>query len=727
MKKRKLLSVLLATSLSVSLVMPTFAADVTQSEDTANGQVASKEITTREADTEWNVDDFTYEDIQGEDGAGNSAKITGLSDSGKAKRVVNPNLVMPNETKDGKTITAIADATGTDSYGLFGAENELLTSVILPEKIETIGNFSFRNCGLEEINFPETLTTIGQAAFQTNKLKNIILPDSVTTVGGGAFASNFALEKVKISKGMTVIPATFVGCIGVNIAPSFKEIEIPEGITTIDSNAFVGNSFEKVEIPKTVTQIKGSAFMQSDQHRTLKDVVLHEGLTSIGSSAFSYTLVKKIKIPSTVTTLNKAAFNFCAIDGEKVKIYAYDKKQVGSTTKFISESDNHTTVYALTEEISRAESLNEGDYKKADWVALCTKLEAAKAIDAKEDATVEEIRQASDDLEATIDALEKKSISKVTVSPKSLSEKGGEVQVTVEGNLDENVWYVLQKKETDGSYTSVDGDVKKAGVTFSLTIPENTEKKEVTYVLKVKDREPEANADNSGYNWDGATEATITVAAIPEEPTKPTKPADPSKPTNPSEPTDSSKPSGSNDPTVSTVKVSKINLSAISKKVAAGKKIKMLVSVAPSNASNKTVEWKTSNSKYATVNQSGVVSTKKAGAGKTVTVTATAKDGSGIKASYRLSILKDFVKSIKLKAKKTVKAGKSLKVKATVKTTGKKVNKKLKWTSSNEKYATVSSKGVVKAKKAGKGKTVRITAASTDGSNKKKVIKIKIK
>lgn len=89
--------------------------------------------------------------------------------------------------------------------------------------------------------------------------------------------------------------------------------------------------------------------------------------------------------------------------------------------------------------------------------------------------------------------------------------------------------------------------------------------------------------------------------------------------------------------------------------------------------------------------------------------------------------MKESVKSIKLKAKKTVKAGKSLKVKATVKTTGKKVNKKLKWTSSNVKYATVSSKGVVKAKKAGKGKIVKITASSTDGSNKKKVIKIKIK
>lgn len=724
MKKRKLLSVLLAASLSVSLVMPTFAADVTQSEDTANGQVASKEITTREADTEWNVDDFTYEDIQGEDGAGNSAKITGLSGSGKAKRVVNPNMVMPNETKDGKTITAIADATGTDTYGLFGAENELLTSVILPEKIETIGNFSFRNCGLEEINFPETLTTIGQAAFQTNKLKNIILPDSVTTVGAGAFASNFALEKVKISNNMTELPASFVGASGTVALENFKEITIPEGVTKIGSRAFTGNAFVKVEVPNSVTDIGSYAFSQVPTCKAMKEIILYEGLTSIGSYAFRHVPVKEIKLPSTVTTLNKNAFADCASGGEKVKIYAYNKNQIGSTKLFISESDNHTTVYALTEEISRAESLNEGDYKKADWAALCTKLEAAKAVDAKEDATVEEIRQASDDLEATIDALEKKSINKVTVSPKSLSEKGGEVQVTVEGNLDENVWYVLQKKETDGSYTSVDGDVKKAGVTFSLTIPENTEKKEVTYVLKVKDREPEANADNSGYNWDGATEATITVAAIPEEPTKPT---DPSKPTNPSEPTDPSKPSGSNDPTVSTVKVSKINLSAISKKVAAGKKIKMLVSVAPSNASNKTVEWKTSNSKYATVNQSGVVSTKKAGAGKTVTVTATAKDGSGIKASYRLSILKDSVKSIKLKAKKTVKAGKSLKVKATVKTTGKKVNKKLKWTSSNEKYATVSSKGVVKAKKAGKGKTVRITAASTDGSNKKKVIKIKIK
>lgn len=47
--------------------------------------------------------------------------------------------------------------------------------------------------------------------------------------------------------------------------------------------------------------------------------------------------------------------------------------------------------------------------------------------------------------------------------------------------------------------------------------------------------------------------------------------------------------------------------------------------------------------------------------------------------------------------------------------------------SSNKEYATVTSKGVIKALKAGKGKTVKITAKAKDGSGKKATIKIKIK
>lgn len=176
------------------------------------------------------------------------------------------------------------------------------------------------------------------------------------------------------------------------------------------------------------------------------------------------------------------------------------------------------------------------------------------------------------------------------------------------------------------------------------------------------------------------------------------------------------------------VKVTKVTISGPSKKLAAGKKVKLTAKVTPSNATNKAVTWKSSNKKYATVDSKGNVTLKKAGIGKTVTITATAKDGSKKKATYKIKIMKHAVKSIKLSAaSKSVKAGKTLKIKANIKTTGKTVNKTLKWTSSNTKYATVSSKGVVKAKKAGKGKSVTITATSTDGSNKKATIKIRIK
>lgn len=171
-----------------------------------------------------------------------------------------------------------------------------------------------------------------------------------------------------------------------------------------------------------------------------------------------------------------------------------------------------------------------------------------------------------------------------------------------------------------------------------------------------------------------------------------------------------------------------LQLTGISKIIAAGKKIQLIPEFIPEDVKNQELIWESSNPAYADVSPKGVVTTKKAGAGKSVTITAKTQDGSNLTAVYEINIVKHAVKSIKLKAKNTsVKVGKSVTVKATVKTTGKTANKTLRWSSSNEKYATVSKKGVVKTKKAGKGKTVKITAMATDGTGKKAVIKIKIK
>ena len=88
--------------------------------------------------------------------------------------------------------------------------------------------------------------------------------------------------------------------------------------------------------------------------------------------------------------------------------------------------------------------------------------------------------------------------------------------------------------------------------------------------------------------------------------------------------------------------------------------------------------------------------------------------------------MKGVVKKIKITESKTVKAGKTLKLKTKI-MASKGANKTLKWTSSNKKYATVSSSGKVKTLKAGKKKSVKITAMATDGSGKKATFTIKIK
>lgn len=179
--------------------------------------------------------------------------------------------------------------------------------------------------------------------------------------------------------------------------------------------------------------------------------------------------------------------------------------------------------------------------------------------------------------------------------------------------------------------------------------------------------------------------------------------------------------------TVENIKVSKITITTTtSNKIATGKKVTLKAIVTPSNAYNKGVTWKSSNTKVATVSSSGVVTTKKKMGGKTVTITATAKDGSGKKASYKIYVKKGIVKKVYISGVKSVKAGKKLYLKGkTSASSG--ANRTLKWSSSNTKYAKVSSKGTVTTYKAGKKKSVKITARAVDGSGKSKTVTIKIK
>ncbi len=174
------------------------------------------------------------------------------------------------------------------------------------------------------------------------------------------------------------------------------------------------------------------------------------------------------------------------------------------------------------------------------------------------------------------------------------------------------------------------------------------------------------------------------------------------------------------------VKAKGITIKGISHKIAQGKRIRLKAFFNPESTSNKKLKWTSSNTRIAKVNQDGLVTIMKKTGGKTVAIKATATDGSGVSATWKIKVMKGAVKAVKISGKKKVKAGKALKLKAKAKAS-KGANKKLIWISSNTRYATVNGSGKVFTKPAGKGKKVKITAMATDGSGKKKSIIIKIK
>jgi uncharacterized protein YjdB len=135
----------------------------------------------------------------------------------------------------------------------------------------------------------------------------------------------------------------------------------------------------------------------------------------------------------------------------------------------------------------------------------------------------------------------------------------------------------------------------------------------------------------------------------------------------------------------------------------------LVATITPSNATNQTVTWESSNTGVATVSSSGKVTGKKAG-----TATITAKSNNGKTATCKVTVEKATVAvtSISLdNTSITVKVDASKTLTATVYPDNA-TDKTVTWSSSDTGVATVSSSGKVTGKKAG---TATITAKTSNG------------
>lgn len=353
----------------------------------------------------------------------------------------------------------------------------------------------------------------------------------------------------------------------------------------------------------------------------------------------------------------------------------------------------------------------------------------------------------------------------VRISPRSLTLNPGEIgQLTAKvrpSGADTNVIWsssdpAIAAVDAAGKVTALSsgtavvtataaGDSSVSGSALVTILPDEEEpEKEITEAKEALQKLLDADGNLSGEDytkdsWQAYLEALNSVGKVLNNPKASLQEISDAKAAYETakaglmkkKPQEEPQPPKQDTPTPSTpaagIKVAKISLKADTKNLAAGKKTVVSAAVSPVHSADKSLIWTSSNPNYASVNAKGVVTAKKAGAGKRVTITATAADGSGAHGSIKLRIYRNAVKKITIKAPAaTVKAGKTLKLKSSV-TPVKKSYRKLRWISGNTRYATVNSKGVVKAKKAGKGKRVKITAQAMDGSKRKASIKIRIK
>lgn len=159
--------------------------------------------------------------------------------------------------------------------------NVSLTSIELPESVNSIGSYAFAACSsLTSFIFPPQIIVIPNNIFTSSGLANVTIPESVISIGDNAFSNCKNLEEITIGQSVIQLgKSVFENCY------KLKSLTIEEGITAIPSQAFDGcNSLTTLTIPSTVTSIADKAF----DCPNLKEIsYLGKNLPAISSNSFN--------------------------------------------------------------------------------------------------------------------------------------------------------------------------------------------------------------------------------------------------------------------------------------------------------------------------------------------------------------------------------------------------------------------------------------------------------
>ena len=158
------------------------------------------------------------------------------------------------------------------------------------------------------------------------------------------------------------------------------------------------------------------------------------------------------------------------------------------------------------------------------------------------------------------------------------------------------------------------------------------------------------------------------------------------------------------------IKVTGVSFGNNALNLATGSSMTLKPTISPSDATNKGLTWKSSDSSVVSVNDKGVITGKKEGK---ATITVTTKDG-GYTATITVTVKDEPVTGVKIQGNSSMVINGKQTLKAVI-TPSNASNKGVTWESSDKSIATVDSKGNVVAKAKG---TVTITVTTKDGNHK---------
>ncbi len=202
---------------------------------------------------------------------------------------------------------------GSSANPLYYANNlylngELVTNLVIPEEVTSIGNYAFYKCsGLTSVTIPDSVESIGECAFEyCSGLTSITIPDGVTSIGYETFYGCSGLTRVTIGNSVTSIGNyAFYKCSGLT------SVTIPDSVESIGECAFeYCSGLTSITIPDSVTSIGRYAFSGCSG---LTSVTIGNGVTSIGSYAFAWCSgLKMVTIGKSVTSIGSSAFSGCS-------------------------------------------------------------------------------------------------------------------------------------------------------------------------------------------------------------------------------------------------------------------------------------------------------------------------------------------------------------------------------------------------------------------------------